>query len=76
MPVWRRKRNAFVLHELRCSCGSLGELAAYRGISIRVPLALPDGGEMPEWLKGTDCKSVGDAYGGSNPSLPTIKSLS
>ncbi len=27
---------------------------------------------MPEWLKGADCKSVGDAYDGSNPSLPTI----
>ncbi len=26
---------------------------------------------MPEWLKGADCKSVGDAYDGSNPSLPT-----
>ena len=34
-------------------------------------------GEMPEWLKGTDCKSVADALntGGSNPSLPTIKSM-
>ena len=30
-------------------------------------------GEVPEWPKGTDCKSVGEAYGGSNPPLPTIK---
>ena len=28
-------------------------------------------GEVPEWPKGTDCKSVGDAFGGSNPPLPT-----
>ena len=28
-------------------------------------------GEFPEWLNGADCKSVGDAFGGSNPSLPT-----
>ncbi len=28
-------------------------------------------GEMPEWLKGTDCKSVGYAYVGSNPTLST-----
>ena len=30
------------------------------------------GGEVPEWLKGTDCKSVGFAYAGSNPALSTI----
>ena len=29
------------------------------------------GGEVPEWLKGTDCKSVGFAYAGSNPALST-----
>ena len=29
-------------------------------------------GEVPEWLKGTDCKSVGFAYAGSNPALSTI----
>ena len=28
-------------------------------------------GEVPEWLKGTDCKSVGFAYAGSNPALST-----
>ena len=28
-------------------------------------------GEVPEWLKGTDCKSVGYAYAGSNPALST-----
>ena len=27
-------------------------------------------GEVPEWPKGTDCKSVGIAFGGSNPPLP------
>ena len=26
-------------------------------------------GEVPEWLKGTGCKPVGVAYGGSNPPL-------
>ena len=28
-------------------------------------------GEVPERSKGTDCKSVGEAFGGSNPPLPT-----
>ena len=27
-------------------------------------------GQMSEWLKETDCKSVGHAYVGSNPTLP------
>ena len=26
-------------------------------------------GEVPEWPKGADCKSVGSAFGGSNPPL-------
>lgn len=25
---------------------------------------------MPEWLKGTDCKSVGFTFAGSNPARP------
>ena len=28
-------------------------------------------GEVPEWLKGADCKSAGSAFGGSNPPLST-----
>ena len=32
-------------------------------------------GEVPEWLKGTDCKSVGFAYAGSNPALSTILAI-
>ena len=28
-------------------------------------------GQIPEWPKGTDCKSAGTAFEGSNPSLPT-----
>lgn len=27
-------------------------------------------GQIPEWLKGADCKSVGYTFGGSNPPLP------
>ena len=29
-------------------------------------------GQIPEWPKGTDCKSAGTAFEGSNPSLPII----
>ena len=31
------------------------------------------GGRLPERLKGTDCKSVGYAYVGSNPTPPTVR---
>ena len=30
-------------------------------------------GGVPEWPKGTDCKSAGDAFGGSNPPSSTTK---
>ena len=33
-------------------------------------------GGVPEWSKGTDCKSVGEAFGGSNPPPTTILSVS
>src|SRR5262249_60551736 len=32
-------------------------------------IAAPGG--VPEWPKGTGCKPVGSAYGGSNPPAPT-----
>ena len=35
-----------------------------------IPSEYLDGG-IPEWPKGTDCKSVGSAFEGSNPS-PSI----
>ena len=30
---------------------------------------------MSEWLKETDCKSVGSAYVGSNPTSPTFEQI-
>ena len=30
-------------------------------------------GQIPEWPKGTDCKSAGDAFEGSNPSPPIFR---
>ena len=32
-------------------------------------------GEVPEWTKGADCKSVAIGFQGSNPCLPTTPSL-
>src|SRR5437879_8095835 len=41
---------------------------------------LPEGirrsyGEVPEWTKGADCKSVAIGFQGSNPCLPTKRSI-
>ena len=34
-----------------------------------------DPGGVPEWPKGTGCKPVGSAYGGSNPPAPIASSI-
>ena len=31
-----------------------------------------DNGQIPEWPKGTDCKSAAICFGGSNPPLPIL----
>ncbi len=41
----------------------------WKNIKVRCSTAK---GWIPEWPKGTDCKSVGIAFGGSNPPPPTI----
>ncbi len=38
---------------------------------VRVSVGKLHNGGVPEWLKGTDCKSVGYAYVGSNPTPST-----
>ena len=30
-------------------------------------------GQIPEWPKGTDCKSAATCFGGSNPPPPILK---
>lgn len=35
-------------------------------------IIISEDGSVPEWLKGTDCKSVGFAYIGSNPIRPKV----
>jgi hypothetical protein len=32
-------------------------------------------GEIPERSNGVDCKSIGKAFGGSNPPLPTLNEV-
>ena len=48
-----------------------GKLYPFRGSWLT---ANPFCGEVPERSKGPDCKSGGDAFGGSNPPLSTMQS--
>ncbi len=43
------------------------------GVRIRPPAPEIQYGGVPEWPKGTDCKSAGDVFGGSNPPSSTTK---
>ena len=71
------------LYNSKASCASdsqvygilaqLGEHLPYKQRVIgSSPIGPIDYGWIPEWPKGADCKSVGTAFEGSNPSLPSI----
>ena len=45
------------------------------GIAYSFIIGVKSRGEVPEWPKGADCKSAGDAFEGSNPSLSTKLAL-
>ena len=40
------------------------------GDGVSSPAAI--NGWIPEWPKGTDCKSAANCFGGSNPPLPIL----
>ena len=56
-------------------CGVLAQLGEHLPYKQRVigssPIGPIDYGWIPEWPKGADCKSVGTAFEGSNPSPST-----
>ena len=58
-------------------CGVLAQLGEHLPYKQRVIGSSPIGptskiyGWIPEWPKGADCKSVGNAFEGSNPSPST-----
>ena len=50
----------------------LGEHLPYKqGVIGSSPIG-PICGKIPEWPKGTDCKSAATCFGGSNPPLPIL----
>ena len=66
--------NRSVGFDLKRSRSGGSELSALAGSETIRSLRRRHGG-VPEWPKGTDCKSAGYAYGGSNPPAPTKTAL-
>ena len=53
-----------------CRLGSMAEqLICNQQVNGSSPF-IGFNGQIPEWPKGTDCKSAGNAFGGSNPPSP------
>ena len=50
----------------------VGEFDSLPILHIKMSLIF---GQVPEWLKGADCKSASTAYSGSNPLLSTNGSI-
>ena len=68
-------RAYMVLYVFIFKYGILAQLGEHLPYKQRVigssPIGPIDYGWIPEWPKGADCKSVGDAFEGSNPSPST-----
>ena len=59
-----------ILNDLRARVAQLVEqLICNQRVAGSTPVSGSnrESGGVPEWSKGTDCKSVGEAFGGSNP---------
>ncbi len=69
VPILSEAIHIRVVIDIRASVAQLVELLI---CNQWVGGSSPSAGSMlrggvPEWSKGTDCKSVGNAFGGSNP---------
>ena len=65
----------FFFNLIKNTVGVLAQLGEHLPYKQRVigssPIGPIDYGWIPEWPKGADCKSVGTAFEGSNPSPST-----
>ena len=60
------KKNSF-MESLAGVAQPVEQLICNQQVAGSSPIASSMRGGVPEWLKGADCKSVGSAFGGSNP---------
>src|SRR4051794_12803975 len=71
-PPCSIRRSRYVDSSMRSSL-SAGRRGVFRKVTLvgeALDYAAPGG--VPEWPKGTGCKPVGSAFGGSNPPSPTF----
>ncbi len=77
-PIWVVSKGNFGTNG---GLAQLGEHLPYKqGVTGSNPVAsifvsstfTKEYGRIPEWPKGADCKSVGTAFGGSNPPPPIM----
>ena len=58
---------AQLAEQLICNQQVIGSSPIIGSIQFNIELYY---GQIPEWPKGTDCKSAANCFGGSNPPLP------
>ena len=72
-PLSGRLLNNFQLQLNIWGLSSAGRASALQAEGHRFEPYRPHlNGWIPEWPKGTDCKSAATCFGGSNPPLPII----
>ena len=90
-PILRnQKKGIYLQAQIRdkhqCRCSSVGQSSWFviSWSGVRIPPSAQKSkqncltrhiGRVPEWPNGADCKSVGNAFGGSNPSSPTFSKV-
>ena len=66
-PIYSYADVAQLAEQLICNQQVIGSSPIIGFIQFNIELYY---GQIPEWPKGTDCKSAATCFDGSNPSLP------
>src|SRR5512139_1744266 len=70
------KKNTFIEEPFAGVAQPVEQLICNQQVAGSSPIASSRYGGVPEWPKGADCKSVGSAFGGSNPPPSTRQPVS
>ncbi len=70
------KKTGFMKESFAGVAQPVEQLICNQQVAGSSPIASSKRGGVPEWPKGADCKSVGSAFGGSNPPPSTRQPVS
>jgi hypothetical protein len=70
------KKSGFMKEFFAGVAQPVEQLICNQQVAGSSPIASSKSGGVPEWPKGADCKSVGSAFGGSNPPPSTRQPVS